>query len=61
MLLTCSFRNNARYYGGYENIEGGHGGAADPKQQAFMLCLFYEFVKRTVGTSLSPPLADPHK
>ena len=39
------------YY--YENIEGGHGGAADPKQQAFMLCLYYEFVKRTVGAALA--------
>ena len=31
MLLTCSFRNNARYYGGYENIEGGfvHVGLVD--------------------------------
>ena len=37
----------------YENIEGGHGGAADPKQQAFMLCLYYEFVKRTVGAALA--------
>ena len=36
----------------YENIEGGHGGAADPKQQAFMLCLLYEFLQRTVGASL---------
>ena len=36
----------------YENIEGGHGGAADPKQQAFMLCLYYEFVRRTVGATL---------
>ena len=25
---------------------------ADPKQQAFMLCLFFEFVKRTVGAAL---------
>ena len=36
----------------YENIEGGHGGAADPKQQAFMLSLYYDFVKRTVGATL---------
>ena len=36
----------------YENIEGGHGGAADPKQQAFMLALYFEFVKRTVGATL---------
>ena len=37
----------------YENVEGGHGGAADPKQQAFMLCVYYEFVKRTVGAALA--------
>ena len=39
----------------YENIEGGHGGAADPKQSAFMLCLNFEFLKRTVGQSLRKP------
>ena len=37
----------------WENVEGGHGGAADPKQQAFMLCVYYEFVKRTVGAALA--------
>ena len=36
----------------YENIEGGHGGAADPKQQAFMLCLYFDFVAKTIGSSL---------
>jgi prolyl oligopeptidase len=30
------------YY--YENIEGGHGGAADSKQQAFMTALAYDFM-----------------
>jgi len=39
----------------YENIEGGHGGAADPKQQAFMSCLFYEFIKKHVGQALQKP------
>merc|ERR1712226_705737 len=29
------------YY--YENIEGGHGGAADAKQSAFMTSLAYDF------------------
>lgn len=28
----------------YENIEGGHGGAADSKQQAFMTALAYDFM-----------------
>ena len=30
------------YY--YENIEGGHGGAADAKQSAFMTTLAYDFM-----------------
>ena len=29
----------------YENIEGGHGGAADNKQQAFMSVLYLNFLK----------------
>jgi prolyl oligopeptidase len=28
----------------YENIEGGHGGAADAKQEAFMSALAYTFL-----------------
>ena len=28
----------------YENIEGGHGGAADNKQAAFQAALVYEFL-----------------
>ena len=33
----------------YENIEGGHGGAADNKQAAFKSALAYEFLWRTIG------------
>eukprot|EP00959_Pyramimonas_sp_CCMP1952_P237637 4965974-Pyramimonas_sp.AAC.1 len=33
----------------YENIEGGHGGAADSKQQAFMTCLWVNFLRTTIG------------
>jgi len=33
----------------YENIEGGHGGAADNKQSAFMWTLSYEFLAKSVG------------
>jgi prolyl oligopeptidase len=33
----------------YENIEGGHSGAADPKQQAFMTSLWISFLWKTVG------------
>ena len=33
----------------YENIEGGHGGAADSKQQAFMSALAYRFLWRQLA------------
>ena len=33
----------------YENIEGGHGGAADNKQAAFMRALSYTFLWETLG------------
>lgn len=33
----------------YENIEGGHGGAADNAQQAFKSALAYEFLWRTLS------------
>lgn len=35
----------------YENIEGGHGGAADNKQAAFMSALAYEFLWRALAES----------
>lgn len=35
------------YY--YENIEGGHGGAADAKQRAFMDALYLHFLADTIG------------
>lgn len=35
----------------YENIEGGHGGAADNAQAAFKSALAYEFLWRTVGAA----------
>lgn len=34
----------------YENIEGGHGGAADNKQSAFKAALTYEFLWQTIGS-----------
>ena len=33
----------------YENIEGGHGGAADNKQRAFMSVLAYDFFEQTLA------------
>jgi prolyl oligopeptidase len=35
----------------YENIEGGHGGAADNAQAAFKTALAYEFLHRVLGGS----------
>merc|ERR1719263_861318 len=35
------------YY--YENIEGGHGGAADAKQSAFMSSLAFDFMFKTLS------------
>eukprot|EP00571_Detonula_confervacea_P001206 CAMPEP_0172317468 /NCGR_PEP_ID=MMETSP1058-20130122/31756_1 /TAXON_ID=83371 /ORGANISM="Detonula confervacea, Strain CCMP 353" /LENGTH=754 /DNA_ID=CAMNT_0013032043 /DNA_START=241 /DNA_END=2505 /DNA_ORIENTATION=- len=36
----------------YENMEGGHGGAADSKQSAFMTSLSYDFMWRALTGSL---------
>jgi prolyl oligopeptidase len=36
----------------YENMEGGHGGAADNKQQAFMSVLYLDFLKKTICPKL---------
>ena len=38
------------YY--YENIEGGHGGAADAKQNAFMTSLAYDFMYTTLRNNI---------
>ena len=35
------------YY--YENIEGGHGGAADNQQRAFMSTLAYDFLEQALA------------
>eukprot|EP00965_Chrysotila_dentata_P007032 229030-Pleurochrysis_carterae.AAC.2 len=39
----------------YENIEGGHGGAADNRQRAFMSTLAYLFLDKALSShSLKP-------
>ena len=48
-LWDIAEKNNkdwSLYY--YENIEGGHGGAADAKQSAFMTALAYDFMWDTL-------------
>ena len=37
----------------YENIEGGHAGAADNAQAAFKSALMFEFLWRTIGAAFS--------
>jgi len=38
----------------WENIEGGHGGAADNKQRAYMWAMTYAFLWRTIGEGTLP-------
>eukprot|EP00933_Yihiella_yeosuensis_P034155 TRINITY_DN27688_c0_g1_i1.p1 TRINITY_DN27688_c0_g1~~TRINITY_DN27688_c0_g1_i1.p1 ORF type:complete len:409 (-),score=78.96 TRINITY_DN27688_c0_g1_i1:123-1349(-) len=38
----------------WENIEGGHGGAADNAQRAYMWSLTYAFLWRTIGKDVLP-------
>jgi len=33
----------------YENIEGGHGGAANNEQRAYMFALAYAFLAKQLG------------
>jgi len=41
----------------WENTEGGHGGAADNRQRAYMWALTYAFLWRTIGSGAEgPPL-----
>lgn len=47
-LLDCSRGQNQGKVFCYENIEGGHGGAADNKQQAFMSVMYLNFLKRVL-------------
>jgi prolyl oligopeptidase len=35
----------------YENIEGGHGGAANNEQRAYLSSLAYTFLARQLGLS----------
>ena len=35
----------------YENIEGGHGGAADAKQSAFVMALYQDFCFNTLSAN----------
>jgi len=39
----------------YENVEGGHAGAADLKQSAFQTTLYMNFLWRQLGGKASSP------
>ena len=45
-LLDMDKRDSTFYY---ENIEGGHGGAANNKQRAFMSTLAYDFLEQKLA------------
>ena len=45
-LMECPAAKEVLYY---ENVEGGHGGAADNKQRAYMSTLAYTFLQRSLG------------
>ena len=40
-------KEQTTYY--YENMEGGHGGASDNKQRAFMATLAYNFLEKALS------------
>nr|WP_051467108.1 prolyl oligopeptidase family serine peptidase [Pseudofrankia saprophytica] len=50
VALLRELGHDVRYY---ENIEGGHGGAADNEQLAHKSALTYEFLWRTLGTAVT--------
>jgi prolyl oligopeptidase len=45
----AEYGHDVRYY---ENIEGGHGAAADNEQRAFKWALVFEFLWRELGGPL---------
>ena len=47
LIDVAGSTGNHIYY--YENIEGGHGGAADSKQTAFMTVLYISFLNKFIG------------
>jgi prolyl oligopeptidase len=47
--MTARLRGLGKRVLSYENIEGGHGGAADNRQKAFMDALAWTFLRRALG------------
>lgn len=48
--MVARLRENGYHIGYYENIEGGHGAAADNKQRAFNWALVFEFLWERIGS-----------
>lgn len=49
--MTAALEAAGHHVRYYENIEGGHAGAADNKQAAFKSALMFEFLWRTIGAA----------
>jgi prolyl oligopeptidase len=49
--MTAALEAAGHHVRYYENIEGGHAGAADNKQAAFRSALMFEFLWRTIGSA----------
>jgi prolyl oligopeptidase len=49
--MTAALEAAGHHVRYYENIEGGHAGAADNKQAAFKSALMFEFLWRTIGVA----------
>ena len=56
--MTAALEAAGHHVRYYENIEGGHAGAADNKQAAFKSALMFEFLWRTIGRSQRPDCGD---
>ena len=60
--VSCNAqRQHSRLSSYYENVEGGHGGAADNKQRAFMNVLAYDFLEQALTGSRKGEAAAPKK
>ncbi len=48
--MVARLREHGYHVGYYENIEGGHGAAADNEQRAFNWALVFEFLWERIGS-----------
>jgi prolyl oligopeptidase len=57
--MTAALEAAGHHVHYYENIEGGHAGAADNAQTAFRSALIFEFLHRTLDKSSVMSSAEP--